>query len=154
MNLRPQRRECPRFINLTSLIDVVFNLLLFFMVTTSFTHKTEIKLDLPSATSGQATHEESSIEVSVDAKGRYALIGSHGEAQPLANQSLATVRTALQTAADALKANGTQDPSVVIDADGLAPHQSVVTVMDAARQVGLVHLTFATRQAAATAAPP
>ncbi len=140
MNLRPRRQACPRFINLTALIDVVFNLLLFFMVTTSFTQKTEIHLELPTADSAESAHAENNIEVSIDAQGRYHLQG-----ETLPDQSLPTIRTALQGAASL---SGSKEPWVVIDADGLASHQSVVTVMDAARQVGLTHLTFATRPSA------
>ncbi|CAK0772331.1 biopolymer transport protein ExbD [Gammaproteobacteria bacterium] len=163
MNLRPRRRECPRFINLTSLIDVVFNLLLFFMVTTSFNRATEITLDLPTAESGQPPHEERTIEVTIDAQGHYYLTEHQGE-RALADQEPATVRAALQEAAEAMetasaaarssgrsssRSGNTTDERellVVVNADGRAPHQSVVTVMDAARQVGLTHLTFATRQ--------
>ncbi len=145
MNLRPQRRECPRFINLTSLIDVVFNLLLFFMVTTSFSQKTELSLELPSATSGKAAVEETTIEVMIDAQGHYAIKGT-----ALPNQEPATLRAALQAAA---LATHQQEPLLVISADGQSPHQAVVTVMDAAQGLGLTHLSFATQRAASPPAP-
>lgn len=161
MNLRPHRRECPRFINLTSLIDVVFNLLLFFMVTTSFSRTTEITIDLPTAESGQPPHEERTIEVIIDAQGHYYLT-EHQTERALADQDLATVRTALQEAAEAIEdvhssgrtppqdATNERDLLLVLNADGKAPHQAVVTVMDAARQIGLTHLTFATHQSPST----
>ncbi|CAK0762701.1 biopolymer transport protein ExbD [Gammaproteobacteria bacterium] len=128
----------------------------FFMVTTSFNRATEISLDLPTAESGQPPHEERMIEVTIDAQGRYYLTEHQGE-RALADQDPATIRAALQEAVETIEksrsrplsspnATNEQDLLVVVNADGHAPHQSVVTIMDAARQVGLTHLTFATRQ--------
>lgn len=119
------------------------------MVTTSFNRATEISLDLPTAASGQPLHEEHTIEVTVDAQGRYYL-----REQALVDPNPDTLRAALAEMANTIshpndnstKASINTKLLVMINADGRAPHQSVVTVMDAARQVGLTHLTFVTRQ--------
>jgi len=147
MNLRPRRRECPRFINLTSLIDVVFNLLIFFMVSTTFNRMSEIQIALPNAESGQSlSDKEPTIEILIDAQGNYLLRDGQKELS-FTNQEIAPIRAALEQSARNLASNSARDSEliVIISADGRAPHQAVVTVMDAARQVGLNHLTFSTQ---------
>ncbi|NIR32117.1 MAG: biopolymer transporter ExbD [Gammaproteobacteria bacterium] len=134
MNLRPRREREPD-INLTPLIDVVFLLLIFFMVSTTFERSSELAIELPEATTEPAQQEPEAIEVAIDASGRYYVNGTE-----LINTQLSSVKQALSRAA-----GGRDDPPIVISADGRSPHQAVVTVMDAARQLGLVHLTFSTR---------
>lgn len=133
MKLRHSKKESPE-VNITPLIDVVFLLLIFFMVSTTFERQAELSIELPEASSKAQTPDEP-IEVAIDASGRYFVNG-----RQLVNRQTQTIRQALKQASEGLK-----EPSVVISADANTPHQSVVTVMDAARQLGLVRLTFAAR---------
>ena len=134
MNLRAPNREIPD-INLTPLIDVVFLLLIFFMVSTTFNRDAELSIELPEASAEPEKAPEKSIEISIDPQGRYYVNGKQ-----LVNTQLATLKQALRSAASERK-----DVPLIISADAKTPHQSVITVMDAARQLGLVHLSFATR---------
>lgn len=134
MKLRHSPKESPD-INLTPLIDVVFLLLIFFMVSTTFSRESELSIELPEASTRAEERPPESIEVAIDAQGRYYVNG-----RQLVNTQSATIRQALSKAAGEGKT-----PPVIISADAKTPHQAVVQVMDAARQLGLVRLTFATR---------
>jgi biopolymer transport protein ExbD len=135
MNFSSRRRE-DIGIDLTSLIDVVFMLLIFFMVTTSFDRIAQINVKLPQASTDQREVAAESIEVTVDADNQIYVRG-----QKLINTQLATVREALRESV-----RTEEDVPVVISADAKATHQSVIKVMDAARQAGLLRITFATRK--------
>ena len=134
MNLRPEPKE-PVDINLTPLIDVVFLLLIFFMVSTTFDRDSELSIELPAATAEAQKRKPESIEVAIDAQGRFYVNG-----RQLLNTQSKTVRQALRTAA-----GDNESPPVIISADAKTPHQAVVQIMDAARELGFVRLTFATR---------
>ena len=134
MNLRPEPKE-PVDINLTPLIDVVFLLLIFFMVSTTFNRDSELSIELPSASAEASTRKPDSIEVAIDARGRFYVNG-----RQLLNTQSKTVRQALRAAA-----GDNESPPVIISADANTPHQAVVQIMDAARELGFVRLTFATR---------
>lgn len=134
MKLRHSKKEAPE-VNITPLIDVVFLLLIFFMVSTTFQREAELSIELPEASSRAPESKEKRIEVAIDASGRYYVNG-----RPLINRQPQTVRNALQQASE-----GRENASLIISADANTPHQAVVTVMDAARQLGLVRLTFAAR---------
>jgi biopolymer transport protein ExbD len=122
-------------INLTPLIDVVFLLLIFFMVSTTFQREAELSIELPEATTVAQENKDDPIEVAIDARGRYYVNG-----RALLNKQPKTIKQALR------KAVGDRSTApVVISADANTSHQSVVAVMDAARQLGLVRLTFAAR---------
>jgi len=134
MNLRSAPRE-PADINLTPLIDVVFLLLIFFMVSTTFNRDSELSIELPAAAAEAQKRRPDSIEVAVDAQGRFYVDG-----RQLLNTQSKTLRQALENAA------GENDsPPIIISADAKTPHQAVVQIMDAARVLGFVRLTFATR---------
>jgi biopolymer transport protein ExbD len=138
------RRRRPREnveINLTSLIDVVFILLLFFVVTTTFTRETNLKVDLPEAVSGeQATPSElKQMEILIDAAGSYALNG-----QALLKNDLDGLMAALQK-----ESGGDNSLPLSISADGKTPHQAVITAMDAAGKLGFAHLRLTTVEATA-----
>lgn len=126
-------------INLAPLIDVVFILLLFFVVTTTFTRETRIKVDLPQAVSGQSQQEAEprTLEVMVSVDGSYAV-----NDVPLAKNDLQSLMQALQE----LSAGDLNYP-ITISADGKAPHQSVVTAMDAAAKLGFARLRISTVEA-------
>jgi biopolymer transport protein ExbD len=135
LNLRKFRRESPA-IDLTPLIDVVFMLLIFFMVSTTFKDQSLIRIDLPKASQQQEQEKnEQTIELTIDAQGNYFVNGKQ-----VVNNQVDTLKKALQ-----LAIGEREHPPLTINADGKTPHQAVVTAMDAARQVGLVHLSIATR---------
>ncbi|MFK8066666.1 MAG: ExbD/TolR family protein [Gammaproteobacteria bacterium] len=135
MNLRP-RKDDDVELNLTPLIDVVFLLLIFFMVSTTFVKESEIKLDLPEATTAAAPSTKEAIKISIDAKGNYFLNG-----EPLINTQAETVEKAIK-----LAAGDNKEPTIVINADKQATHQSVVAVLDAARRLKFLRITFATER--------
>ena len=134
MNFRT-RRHGDTDINITPLIDVVFLLLIFFMVSTTFERESEIRLALPEASEEQVEAREDIILVSIDANEQVYI-----DNEPLADTETATLRAALKEQAARLVA-----APVVIRADAEVSHQAVIRVMDAARQSGLVNVTFATR---------
>jgi biopolymer transport protein ExbD len=134
MNLRSAPKE-PVDINLTPLIDVVFLLLIFFMVSTTFNRESELSIELPAASAEARERQPESIEVAIDAQGRYYVNG-----RPLLNTQSNTVLRALESAA-----GENESPPIIISADAKTPHQAVVQIMDAARELGFVRLTFATR---------
>ena len=134
MNLRSERKSETE-INITPLIDVVFLLLIFFMVSTTFERESEIKITLPDASEEQVETKIDVITIRIDANERIYI-----DDQPLANSQISTIRDALRQHVREL-----DDPPVVIRADAEVSHQSVIRVMDAARQSGLVKITFATR---------
>ena len=134
MRISHHRREGPD-INLTPLIDVVFLLLIFFMVSTTFQRDSELSIELPEASTRPEQAPPRSIDVSIDAQGRFYVDG-----RELVNTQLGTLKRALEQSAA-----GKDSPPVVVSADAKTPHQAVVAVMDAARQLGLLKLTFAAR---------
>jgi biopolymer transport protein ExbD len=119
-------------INLTSLIDVVLLLLIFFMVSTRFVEGSKIDLTLPAASAQAASPLPVVINVSIDRQAQCYVAG-----RPLINGAVDTIRLALLEASASLK-----DPVVVISADRETNFQRVVDVMDAARQANLTHVTF------------
>ena len=119
-------------VNLTPLIDVVFLLLIFFMVSTSFVKESQIKLTLPEASEEVKELPADTVEIAIDAAGTWFV---NGKAVP--DKGLDTLKTAIAAAIP----EGV-DPVVVIAADEGATHQEVIDIMDAARQLGLVRITF------------
>ncbi len=142
MKLRASGVEDPD-VNLTSLIDVVLLLLIFFMVSTSFIRETELTIDLPEASVEQTPVETNPIEIAVSIDGGYFVNG-----RALVNAEPRTLRRALEQILDergvlAGSAAGAAIP-LTIRADGRASHQSVVTAMDVAARVGLTRIDIAT----------
>lgn len=122
-------------VNLTALIDVVFLLLIFFMVSTTFTRETHLSIDLPEASGQPQPVASTQIEITVTRSGEYAV---NGEA--LVNTRLETLKRALEKVS-----GGNTTAPLVITADSATPHQAVVTAMDAAGQLGFVQLSITTR---------
>lgn len=141
MKFRRKPRENVE-INLASLIDVVFILLLFFVVTTTFTRETQLKVDLPEAATGTPPEqtELKQLEVLIDAQGGYALNG-----QALLKSDLSGLMAALQK-----ESAGDNSLPLIISADAKTPHQAVITAMDAAGKLGFAHLRITTVEAQAT----
>lgn len=135
MQFRRQRRDGVD-VNLTPLIDVVFLLLIFFMVSTTFKKESHINLNLPEADGEAVTAQVDQIEIVISASGEYAVNN-----QALVNKQLATLKAAI-----AKVAAGNTDVPLIISADAVSPHQSVVTAMDAAGQLGFINLSITTRQ--------
>lgn len=133
MNLQPGGEDEPE-VNLTPLIDVVFLLLIFFMVSTTFEHQSRIQIELPEATASPEEMEEESIEIIIDAEGRYFI----GEEQ-VVNTELKTLKSAISKALG----DRTVVP-VTIRADASTPHQAVITALDATSQLGLTQISLAT----------
>jgi len=135
VNIRPSKKE-ELDVNITPLIDVVFLLLIFFMVSTTFKHENEITISLPESSSKSPPKENNIIEIAIDAKGTYYI-----DKRQVVNTELKTVMLALEKIAGDRKA-----PTILISADAQTPHQSVIVAMDAARQLGFVNLSIATKQ--------
>ena len=131
MNFRQLRRP-EVSINLTPLIDVVFLLLIFFMVSTSFSELTQLVVDLPEA-EGTPASADTSVLLVVDVAGNMTLDG-----EPVPNN----VRGL--SAAMGERLSGNTDISVILSADAMTPHQYVVTAMDVAAQLNITRLTIAT----------
>jgi biopolymer transport protein ExbD len=141
LKFRRQHRE-DIGVNLTPLIDVVFLLLIFFMVSTTFTRETQLSIDLPEAQGKPKESTEQQIEIMVDESGNYRVNG-----EPLVDTRMRTLQAAIYK----ISAGDTTLP-MTISADAQAAHQDVVQAMDAAGQMGFVHLSITTRQPAS--APP
>ena len=135
MNLRSHPKEQPE-VNLTSLIDVVLLLLIFFMVTTSFVRETEIRLKLPEAETAPPMSFDEAVEITITADGDYLIDG-----RQTINRRPITLRRAL-----AEVAGDRRDQTIVIRADARASHQSVVTAMDVAGRLGFMRINIATME--------
>ncbi len=122
-------------INVTPLIDVVFLLLIFFMVSTTFTKETHLVIDLPEATGKPAESLPDNIEILIANDGSYSVNG------------VALINRQTETLVSALRQLGDVDKKLplVIAADAKSSHQAVVTAMDAAGQAGFVHLSITTQ---------
>lgn len=138
MNFRPRARD-ELDLNLTPLIDVVFLLLIFFMVSTTFERESEIAIALPEASDSPTQSADNAITITISADGRYFI-----NREEVVNRKLVTLRRAIQTAAQAI----TGVPLLIINADKATPHQDVIRAMDAVRQLGYANLTFATTRPA------
>lgn len=139
MNFSRRNRK-PVEITLTPMIDVVFLLLIFFMVTTTFSRQSELKINLPEANGLEAESKEKMIVLTINADGLYFINGDDGLPHQLVNQKNKTLERALLQAAG----NSRMLP-FVISADGKTPHQAVVTALDIASQMGFKRITFATK---------
>ena len=137
MNFRPRTKDEPE-INLIPFIDVLLVILIFLMLSTTYSKFTELQLSLPIANAEQLRDRPKEIIVAVAADGRYAV-----NKTALDGKTVTDMAAALRDAAKAGK-----DSVIIISADAMAPHQSVVSVMEAARRVGLNQVTFATQSAA------
>ena len=126
-------------INLIPFIDVLLVVLIFLMLSTTYARFTELQLTLPSAQAEAMRQAPAEIVVAVSSDGRFAV-----NRQLLESRSVEAVTAALQAAAD-----GRSDVVVIVSADALAAHQSVINVLEAARRAGLSRLTYAAQQTGA-----
>ena len=129
-------------INLTPLIDVVFLLLIFFMVSTTFSKESQLKIQLPQSSDQPNQAQENLVEIQISAKGVYAVKGPDDDAaKELINTTRETLMRALKQATQ-----GRKELVTVIRADRRTPHESVITAMDITRRLGYTNITFATQQ--------
>jgi biopolymer transport protein ExbD len=134
MNFRKHHKEEPE-INLIPFIDVLLVVLIFLMLSTTYSKFTELNVTLPTADADRPRDNPREIIVSVSGDGRYAI-----------NRKLLEGRSVEMLAGElAVASEGSKDAVIIISADATAAHQSVITVMDAARRAGLPKLTFATQ---------
>ena len=142
MNFRPATRDEPE-INLIPFIDILLVVLIFLMLTTTYSKFTELKVNLPVADAEAQLQNPKEVIVAVGSDGRYAI-----NKTVLDGVSVERLTRAL---AEATQNN--REMVVIISADATATHQSVINVMDAARRAGLVQITFATQQPGAGRRP-
>jgi biopolymer transport protein ExbD len=136
MNFRKRRKEEPE-INLIPFIDVLLVVVIFLMLSTTYSKFTELQIKLPSADVDKQRDYPKEMIVAVSSDGRYAI-----NKTPVDGSQVNLLATAMHAQASAGK-----DTVVIISADAAAPHQAVVMVMEAARRAGLAQLTFATQTA-------
>ena len=137
MNFRGTSRDEPE-INLIPFIDVLLVVLIFLMLSTTYSKFTELQIKLPVADAEQQRDYPKEVIVAVSSDGRY-MVGK----LPVEGRSIEALSSAMTAAAKAGK-----DSVIIISADATASHQSVITVMEAARRSGLTQITFATQSAA------
>ncbi len=135
MKFRKQRKEMVQ-LNLTPLIDVVFLLLIFFMVSTSFTRENQLQINLPEASAEEVSSVTQGLTLTIQENGTYALNG-----RVLSSNSIDIIKEALLE-----ESRGEVDQSLLLVADANATHQSVVRAMDAAGQLGFVNLRISTQE--------
>ena len=135
MNFQRGRYKEEPEINLVPLIDVMMVILIFLMITTTYSKYTELQINLPTADAEKQLERPNEIAVVVNAQGQYVL-----------NRTPVTFRSIEQLAEELRRVGGSlKDPVVVISADATATHQSVVRIMEAARLAGLSQITFTTQ---------
>jgi biopolymer transport protein ExbD len=138
MNFQRGRGREPLEINLVPLIDVMMVIIIFLMITTTYSRYTELQINLPSAAEAEKQPERANeVSVLVNAQGQYVV-----------NRRAVAFRGVEQLAEELRRAaGGAKEPMVVISADANATHQSVIRVMEAARLAGLSQITFTTQSA-------
>ena len=137
MNFQRGKEKEPLEINLVPLIDVMMVILIFLMISTTYSKYTELQINLPSAQAERQLDRPNEIAVLVNAQGQYVV-----------NKTAVPFRTVEQLADEMRRAGaGLKEPVVVITADAAATHQSVIRVMEAARLAGLSQITFTTQSA-------
>lgn len=142
MNFRSGQRD-ELELNITPLIDIVFLLLIFFMVSTTFQTESQLRVQLPEAAEDSAPQSNDPLELVVSADGQYALGG-----RELTDNQIETLIGALRDVA-----GDDRERPLVIRADARAPHQSVVRAMDASSRVGLRNLSIATSRPEGASSP-
>jgi biopolymer transport protein ExbD len=135
MNFQRGKRHEELEINFIPLIDVLLVIIIFLIVSATFSRTNELQINLPTATANAPQDKPVMIEVGVDANGKYVVNG-----KTLADSTVPGISAALQAAAE-----GGKEPTIVINADAKATHQSVINIMEASRVAGYTHITFATQ---------
>jgi biopolymer transport protein ExbD len=136
VNFKRQRKE-ELSLNLTPLIDIVFLLLIFFMVSTTFTKENHMSINLPEADGEVSDVPKKMVEVVIDKDGQYSING-----KALISNKLITIKQAIEKVSE-----GDRSLPFIITADAATPHESVVRAMDAAGQLGFSRLSITSKQA-------
>jgi biopolymer transport protein ExbD len=136
MNFQRGKRHEELEINFIPLIDVLLVIIIFLIISATFSRTNELQINLPTAEANAPQDKPLMIEVAVDATGKYLING-----KSLADNSVTGISAALQAAAK----GSDKEPTIVINADANSTHQSVVNVMEASRVAGYTHITFATQ---------
>jgi biopolymer transport protein ExbD len=135
MNFQRGRGREPLEINLVPLIDVMMVIIIFLMITTTYSRYTELAINLPSAEAEKQPQRANEVSVLVNAQGQYVV-----------NRRAVVYRSVEQLSEELRRAaGGAKEPMVVISADANATHQAVIRVMEAARRAGLSQITFTTQ---------
>jgi len=136
MNFRRSREREEIDINLIPLIDILIVVLIFLFLTTTYSKYAQLQINLPEAAAERATDKPQTLNIAVDAQGKYAING------------VATPFSSTQSFAVALReaAKGAREPVVAISADAAAKHQDVVNIMESARLAGYNHISFTTQR--------
>ena len=148
-------REEPE-INLIPFIDVLLVILIFLMITTTYSKFSELPVTLPTADAQQAFEQPNEINVTVDSKGHYAINGTRVAASDAAGLAKELTLAANKEPAESTKesvekpksGSVKKDPLIIINADALAVHQKVINVLEAARSAGFAKVTFAAQSSA------
>ena len=135
MNFQRGKKHEDLEMNLVPLIDVLLVIIIFLVVSATFSRVSELQINLPTAEANAPQDKPVVVTVEVDASGRYVV-----NSADVGEKTVEAISLALRKAAGDGK-----DPTIVINADAASTHQSVVNVMEAARQAGYTHITFATQ---------
>ena len=135
MNFQRGRKHETLEMNLVPLIDVLLVIIIFLVVSATFSRMSELQINLPTAEANTQQQKPLTVTVDVDASGRYIVNGVD-----LTERTVGAISQALQKAVG----NG-KEPTIVINADAQTTHQSVINVMEASRQAGYTHITFTTQ---------
>ncbi len=135
MNFQRGKRHEDLEMNLVPLIDVLLVIIIFLVVSATFSRTSELQINLPTAEANAPQEKPLTITVEVDANGRYMVNGAE-----VASPKVDSIAAALQKAAGSGK-----EPTIIINADAKATHQSVVNIMEASRIANYTHITFATQ---------
>src|SRR5262245_60863475 len=137
MNFQRGREREPLEINLVPLIDVMMVILIFLMITTTYSKYTELQINLPTANAEKQRERPNEVSILVNARGQYVI-----NKAPVEYSSIDQLAGELRRAGA-----GISEPIVIISADAAATHQAVIRVMEAARLAGLTQITFTTQSA-------
>lgn len=137
MQFRTQTDGQDADVNLTPLIDVVFLLLIFFMVSTTFDTTSQLKINLPEADTQKLQNSQNKLEITINAKGDFYLNG-----RQIASRSAAALSASIQRQIS----DGDKNIQVMVQSDALTPVQSLVTALDVVSRLGLNNLSIATTQ--------
>ncbi len=136
MNFQRGKKHEDLEMNLVPLIDVLLVIIIFLVVNATFSSMSELQINLPTAEASPVEQKPVVVNVGIDATGHYVV-----EKTAVAGSDVSLLAAALQKAVA-----GGKEPTIIINADAKTTHQSVINVMEAARQAGYTHITFATQQ--------
>ncbi len=135
MNFQRGKKHEELEMNLVPLIDVLLVIIIFLVISATFARTSELQINLPTADANAPQEKPVVVNVEIDATGKYVV-----EKLALSDTSIAALSAALTKAV-----NNGKDPTIVINADAKTEHQNVINVMEASRQAGYSHITFATQ---------